>query len=248
MRGVGSRAGAAANFELCAPEDFSHLTTTRAVAWALQDDSGNQVLRVNVGKGSVTVINAVPFRFRQFLKGEHPALLVAATQLRHGDEVHFLSEEEHASLLTLMWLFGWPAVVLALVLIALALWRNSVRFGPLTAAPELVRRSLAEQIRGTGQFAMRFGGGKSLHAAAVRALHEAAQRRVATYPRLSANERVEAVARLTGIDAATLGPAIHHSGPRRPHELRQAIALIESARRRILIDTKVDTWKSSPTR
>jgi hypothetical protein len=242
------RDDAAKEFELCSSEDFSSLFTTRPVAWALEDDIGKQVLRVNVGKGSVTVINGAPFQFLQFLQKDNPSLLVAAAQLRRGDDVHFLSEEEHASLLTLAWLYGWPAVVLFLGLIALALWRNGVRFGPLTAEPELVRRSLAEQIRGTGQFTMRFGGGNALHAAAVRALHEAAARRVVTYARLSAGERVEAVARLTGIEAGTLGPAIHHSGPRRAHELRQAIALIESARRRILIDKKVDTWKSNPAR
>ncbi len=233
-----SRDSASRSFELCAPEDRSHLVATRPAAWALHDDVGNQVLRVRVGKGSVTAINAVSFRFRQVLEGDNAALLVAAAQLRRGDEVHFLSEEEHPSMLTLMWLLGWPVVVLVLALIALALWRNSVRFGPPVAEPDLSRRSLAEQIRGTGQFVMRFGGGQALHAAAVRALNEAAKRRVAAYPRLSASERIEALARLTGIEAGTLGPAVHHEGPRRPHELRQAIALIESARRRILIERK----------
>lgn len=238
MRSEGSRAGAPVEYMLCGDEDFSHLATERTVDWSLQDDTGNQVLRVRVGKGSVTVINAVPFRSRMFLRGDHPALLAGAAQLRRGDEVHFLSEDEHASLLTLMWIFGWPAVVLALALIVLALWRNSVRFGPLTAEPDRARRSLAEQIRGTGQFAQRFGSGKSLHAATVRALNEAAQRRISAYVRLSTAERVDAVARLSGIDAAVLGPAIYHSSPRRSHELRQAIALIETARRRILIDKK----------
>ena len=74
--------------------------------------------------------------------------------------MHFLSEEEHSSILALMWYLGWPVVLLALALIALALWRNSVRFGPLVAVPEQARRSLAEQIRGTGLFVIRFGGGR----------------------------------------------------------------------------------------
>jgi hypothetical protein len=159
---------------------------------------------------------------------------VAALQLRKNDEVHFLSEDEHPSMLTLMWVLGWPVVLLALALIALALWRNSVRFGPLTAEPEKARRSLAEQIRGTGLFVIRFGGGKALHAAAVRALNEAAARRIGAYSRLSASERIEAVAKLTGADAAALGPAVHHGGARRAHELRQAVALIESVRRRLI--------------
>ena len=229
----------AGSFELCSSTDRSRLVTTRPVAWALRDNDGNQVLRVKVGKGSVTAINGVPFWFGQILEGDNAALLVAAAQLRRGDEVHFLSEEDHPSILALMWQLGWPVVLLVLALVALALWRNSVRFGPKIAEPERARRSLAEQIRGTGQFVIRFGNGKALHAAAVRALNEAARRRIAAYSRLSAQERIDALARLTGIEAETLGPAVHHPGTHRTHELRQAIALIESARRRILIERKV---------
>jgi hypothetical protein len=234
-RAAEGRAGAALNLELCGGDDRTHLVAD-APDWAMSDDTGMQVLRVKVGKGSVTLINDSPFRYRSFLRGDHAALLVAAGQLRRGDTVHFLSEEKQASLISLMWTYGWPVVLLALALIGLALWRNSVRFGPIAADPELARRSLAEQIRGTGQFAVRFGGGKSLHAAAVRALDEAAQRRLPAYPRLSTAERIAAIAQYTGLDAATLGPAIHHSGARRVHELRQAIALIESARRRLQIE------------
>ena len=223
-------------YELCADEDGTQLVTTRHMAWALKDEVGIQVLRVNVGKGSVTVVNGIPFLYRQFLEGDNAALLIAAVQLRKNDEVHFLSEEEHPSLLTLMWVLGWPVVLLALALIALALWRNSVRFGPLAAEPDRARRSLAEQIRGTGLFVMRFGGGKALHAAAVRALNEAAGRRIGAYARLSAVERIEAVAKLTGADAAALGPAVNHGGARRPQELRQAVAFIESVRRRLVSD------------
>jgi hypothetical protein len=79
-------------FELCGAEDGSHLVTTRRTAWALEDGSGNQLLRVNVGKGSVTVINAmpfnVPFEYRAFLDGDHASLLVAALHLHNKYYVH----------------------------------------------------------------------------------------------------------------------------------------------------------------
>ena len=88
-----------------------------------------------VGRGSVTVINASPLRYRGVFAGDHAWLFVAATQLRRGDDVHFLSEEEHPSLLALVWRYGRPSCSLALALIVLALWRGGVRFGPLAAAP-----------------------------------------------------------------------------------------------------------------
>jgi hypothetical protein len=119
--------------------------------------------------------------------------------------------------------------------VALHLWRRAVRFGPLAAPPERARRSLAEQIRGTGSFAWRHGGGESLHAACVRALDEAATRRIPGYGRSSPKERAAAVARLTGFEWPALSAAVHDSRARGGQELRSTIALLEEARRRILI-------------
>jgi len=236
--GTSSTPSGSAQLKLCDFPAQDVLTTTRRVAWGVRDEQGHQAVRVNVGKGTVTVINATPFLERQLFEGDHAALFAAATQLSRASEIRFVSENEHSSLLSLMWMFGAPAVALALVLIALALWRGSVRFGPLTAEPERARRSLAEQIRGTGQFVLRVGKGKALHAAAVRALGEAALRRVASYTSLPAEERIAVLEKLTGLSAEELRSAIHYSGSRRTHDLRNALALIESARRRILIERR----------
>ena len=83
--------------------------------------------------------------------------------------------------MSLTWRFGAPAVLLLLAAVALGLWRSGTRFGPRVAVTQTARRSLAEQIRGTGQFALRFGGGEALHAATLRALRDAAIRRVPSY-------------------------------------------------------------------
>jgi hypothetical protein len=147
--------------------------------------------------------------------------------------VFFFTEEDHASLLSLTWRYGAPVVLLLAALITLALWRNTTRFGPLAAAPEKARRSLAEQIRGTGEFTLRYGGGRALHAALVRALREAAIRRLPAYDRMSTEDRVAAVSKLTGVLAGELGPALSYTGARSLHELRNAIAVLETARRRL---------------
>ena len=137
-------------------------------------------------------------------------------------------------MLALLWRYGAPVVTLALTLLALVLWRGGVRFGPLAAAPDAARRSLVEQIRGTGQFTLRHGGWSSLHAASIRALDEAAQRRVPSYTSLSPVERVAALSRLTGLDRNALAAAVQPG--RRSHDLRNTIALLEAARRRTLIE------------
>jgi hypothetical protein len=220
---------------MCDLDGVSFLTSKRTPEWTLRDASGIQAMRVQVGRGSVTVINTTPFRKRSLFDGDHGWLFVAATQMRRGDDVHFISEDAHPSLLALLWRYGAPVVMLTLTLVALVLWRGGVRFGPLGAVPDAARRSLAEQIRGTGQFAIRHGGGSSLHAASVRALDEAAERRVAMYASLSPDQRAAALAGLTGLDRDALAAAVQHAGVRRSHELRNTIALLETARRRTLI-------------
>jgi hypothetical protein len=220
---------------ICELDGVSFLTSDKTAVWALRDVSGIQAMRVEVGRGSVTVINAAPFRGRSLFEGDHGWLFVAATQMRRGDDLHFMSEDAHPSLLALLWQYGAPVVALALALVALVLWRGGVRFGPLAAAPDTARRSLVEQIRGTGQFELRHGGGDSLLAACVRALDEAARRRVPIYATLSASERAAALARLTGFDCDALARAVHQARGRRSHQLRSTIALLEAARRRTLI-------------
>jgi hypothetical protein len=225
--------GSKRTLSVCGIDKSVALSSSRKLLWALRDDRKIEALRVAVGRGSVTVLNVSPFRYRDFFQGDHPSLFVAATQLHHGDDVFFFTEEDHASLLALTWRYGAPVVLLLAALVVLALWRNTSRFGPLAAVPEKARRSLAEQIRGTGEFTLRFGAGRALHAAVVRALREAAIRRLPAYDRMTPEERVAALAKLTGVLASELEPALDHSGARSPHELRNVIAVLETARRRL---------------
>jgi hypothetical protein len=225
-------------FQVCDVQFPRSLEISRKSEWVLRDGSYIHAARVRVGKGSVTSLNADPFGYREFLHGDHARLLVAAAQLRAGDDVIFLTEQDHASIIELTWRFGAPALLLFALMVALGLWRSAARFGPLIAPPETARRSLAEQIRGTGQFALRFGGGKPLHAAAARALRDAALKRQASYDRLSSEQRIAALAKLSGMPAEELAPALHFTGARSAHELRNAIAVLETARRQILLKNK----------
>jgi hypothetical protein len=213
---------------------ISWLKSQRTPAWALTDKDHIQAMRVRLGRGSVTVINTAPFRYRKLFDGDHGRLFVAATQFRRGDEVHFMSEDDYPGLLTLMWRRGAPAVAIGLVIIGMLLWRGAVRLGPLAPAFASARRSLADQIRGSGRFALQYGDGRSLHAACVRALDEAARRRISGYASLEPNEQSAALARVTSFDRESLAAAIHHPRMRTAGELHRTIALLEAARRETL--------------
>ncbi|MGH8294684.1 MAG: hypothetical protein ACRETZ_04170 [Steroidobacteraceae bacterium] len=222
------------HYELCGLHANSYLFSTRAPVWQVFDAYGAQALRVRIGKGSVSVVNGAAFVYLRLLEGTNAAIFVAAAQLHAGDTIYFLSDRDHASLLALGWRFGAPVVVLLLGALGLALWRAAPRFGPAMPSPESARRSLAEQIRGTGHFLLRAGDGEVLHAATARALFAAAARRISAFPTLSDTERVSRIARETGFSPGALAAAIHYTGARRANELRSAIALLEAARREIL--------------
>lgn len=232
--GPGPASGVPRLYELCGLWFESFLASTRAPLWQVGDASGVQALRIPIGQGSVTVMNGEFFTYNQLLKGSHAALFVAATQLHSGDDIHFFSDMDQPSLLGLTWRFGAPVVVLLLVTLALALWRAAPRFGPTMASPESARRSLGDQIRGTGQFLLRVGDGQALHAATVRALQAAATRRITAFARLSGMERINSLAHATGLPADALAAAVNYAGTRRSSELHNAIALLEAARREIL--------------
>ena len=219
---------------------ISWLESKRTLAWALRDKKHVQAMRVAIGRGSVTVINAAPFEHRKLFDGDHGHLFTAAAQLRRGDEVHFLSEDDYPGLLTLMWQRGAPVVAIGLTLVACLLWRGAVRLGPLAPSPASARRSLADQIRGSGRFALRYGS-QALHAAVVRALDEAARRRISQYASLPPDERSAALARATGFDRDALSAALPHPGLRTAGELHRTLALLEAARRQTL-NRHVTRW------
>ncbi len=203
--------------------------------WLLRDGEDAKVMRVPIGRGSLTVAVATPFSWRALLEADHAELFVAMTQLRRGDRVHFLSEAEHPSLAGLTWQVGWPALVPALLALALLLWRSGTRFGPQLQPAAPVRRSLVEQTRGTGRFLMRRGGAGALHAASVRALEAAARRSVPVYDPLGGSARPSAIANAAGIAEESLAPGLQP--PTGPRSLIAALLLLEGTRRRILSPT-----------
>ena len=212
------------------------LATDRDIAVGLCSDEELQAVRVQVGRGSVTAINATPFGNRDLTEIDHGKLFVGATQLRRGDRIIF-----H---------FRARAHVTARIDVAARCTRRRARSascwqrccgaaacasGRSRAATDTARRSLAEQIRGTGQFTVRLGGGKALHAAAVRALQEAAQRRIARLRKYDARRtrRSDRASERASTANRSQQP-INHGGARRPSDLAHTIALLESARRKIL--------------
>jgi hypothetical protein len=205
-----------------------------AATWSVDGTQGAHSLRVPLGQGRVTVSAEYGLLGNHSLfRGDHALLAVTALDLRPGQEVWLVMDEQREALAAWLWHRAGPAIALALLALAFALWRGMLRFGPLLPQAPAARRSVAEQIRGTAAFVLR-GGGVPLVAAARRALDEAARGRIAGWDRMTMTQRIEALRGPTGLPAEHLTRALDPTlPPGRGRALADKLALIETARRRL---------------
>ena len=216
----------------------STLASPAPALWAVDNSRGHVVLRVPLGKGSVTASNLrLPIYGTSLLDNDEALLLSAALRLERGQRLWLVTDEKRAPLLATLWKHGAPAIVLGAVALVLALWRAGVRFGPRIAPVPTARRSVGEQIRGTSAFIAHHGG-RALHQAQLRALDACARARVPGYDALIVGERAAVLAPLAGIDAHTLARAMN---PELSKHLPSALALLETTRRRLLLNSKTPT-------
>ncbi|AEG94328.1 DUF4350 domain-containing protein [Ramlibacter tataouinensis] len=222
-------------YEVCAGPFWRDLRPADGVVpqWMLAGMDRIEVLRVPHGQGSVTVHGAWNLLHnRELLRADTAPAVAAAFQLHRGTRVWLVTEESRPPLLLWIWREAAVAVMLATAALLAWLWRGAVRFGPLGVVPIPERRSMREQLVGTAAFLCRHGAA-TLHKAQVRALHEAACARLPARASLGQDERIEAVARATGLAAVGLEHA-WRDGPRTPHALAGDLGLLEEARRRLL--------------
>jgi hypothetical protein len=219
-------------YRLCGGGTRFVLQTHAPVSWALHGPDGPEIVRVGVGRGSVTMSSADISDNHDILEGDNALIFMATLQLRPGQTVWFVDTERRPPLLALIWNTGAPAVLLGALALAFAWWRAGVRFGPRAPTPVLARRSVAEQIRGTASFIFQRDSAV-LHRAQLRALEQAARRRVRDHDRLDRRSRAEAIAKATALDPKDLARAMDPKLRRTRRELLVTLELLETAVRRL---------------
>lgn len=213
------------------------LSSPSPALWSLQGPSGpgaTYFLRVAFGAGRLTAIGPLPVGNRELPRQDHALALAATLDLRPGQVLWLVTDETRPPLLATLWQRGAPALLLGALALALALWRAGTRFGPPAAVPPAARRSVAEQVRGTARFVWKQDPA-ALLAAQQRATEEAAQRHIPRYLLMSVPQRAAALARLTGLEPQALGQALAPARQPVRHAHTHTLALLESARRRLLV-------------
>lgn len=217
---------------LCIPPTEFGWSSKRKPAWSLANESGLQVLRVNIGRGSVTVIPRYSLiSNKNLIRHDHAEIFITASHLIRGDALYIVNVARAETLIALVWRLAAPALVFFGVAVVFIIVRQLPRFGPPLPPPAMVRRSLAEQIRANAAFAWRTRKLTALRAAVSRALDETAKRRIASYSSLDVRKRVHAIAAWAGVDSKTLNSAMTEDAAAAPQVQRAAIALLEHTRR-----------------
>jgi hypothetical protein len=107
------------------------------------------------GAGRISIAaHAEPFRNRHLGDGDNAWLLLRLVGRAHGGEVWFLNGMR-ISFFGMLWEHGWMALIAAVALLAVWLWRSLPRFGPLRAPEETGTRDFAEHLSLTGAFLWR---------------------------------------------------------------------------------------------
>jgi hypothetical protein len=230
----------AGSWRLCGVPTGWYWKTQRKPQLAIGTRDGPQLLRLGLGRGSVTFMQGdSTFNNCCLLDGDHGRLLAIALQLRHGDRVRIMSGDYEMSLLGWLWQGSAPLLLLLGAAILLALWRLLPRFGPLLPEPVRARRSLRAQVAGTASFLAHRGGGEALWQAACRALHVAAERRLPADENADPGRLVAGLGRRGFLGAPALERALLRPDLRTQAGLANEVATIERARRFI------EAWSGS---
>jgi len=206
--------------------------------WLLAGVRGTAAMRVPVGRGSVTATAARPaFDNRGLLQADNALVAAAILQAAPGRAVWLINDEAREPLLLWLWHQARTPLLLGVAATLLALWRLMVRFGPRQALPPRARRSMGEQVRGTGQF-IAGTDPQALHAATRKAFDDVARTRIESYAELGDADRIIALAALlaptTVLDKAALMGALNPGPLSATAQWLAAIAAVEQARRALL--------------
>ena len=235
-------------WRLCGAQRNFHWTTSRPVQLGLGTAVGLQLVRVAVGRGSVTAVNSYdPYDFTSLFDGDHARLLVIATQLHRGDTLRIMRGDARESLPAWLWAIAAPLFVLLATAVALAMWRTMVRFGPLLPEQPPARRSLHAQVAGTARFLARNGGGQALWNALRRSLARVAASRYGTAPATDASALARQLAQLGGEGQERLQGALLRPQLDNADGLARALTALERARRRLQGQDFARSQRRGPT-
>lgn len=177
--------------------------------WGMGDKNGVHVLSYAVGDGHILVLSdSQLFRNDEIGKADNAALLLNLVEIPEHQRVWLVFNGHYPTLSHLIWQYGKPLVLSALLLLVVWLWWSARRFGPLLAPVASPRRQLSEHLRACGRYLWYAGQQPRLYKAMRSSLRRRLIRRHPHWRQLGSPELVSALAEFSGMESATLQRAL----------------------------------------
>lgn len=203
--------------------------------WAVQSKHGVHALTVARGAGKVTILTDYAFMYNNRIghadHADFVAALVGLNDAAPARQVLLIPREDVPGVLTLMWKYLWPVVLMLAGWLVLAVWRAATRVGPSLPAPQLARRSLAEHVRASGEFLWRHGQRGELWRA-TRALTERhIERSLPAASFRNKEEHMQALAKRSGIAPTALSQLLESKYAPPAEQFATTIATLDKLRK-----------------
>jgi len=202
--------------------------------WHIAGNQGIYLITLAHGAGRITASTDDYFLSNDYA-GDHDHAELAVRLARMGDRtgpVWIVFAEEWPGLWSQLRKYATPVVLSLALLIAIWLWRASLRFGPLRPAPPGERRRWMEHLEAVGRYHWRHDRGRTLIEAARASVTWSLMRRRPGWARLSLRARAQHLAELTGLTDRQAAAALDESVyPRDENHFVTTIARLERIRK-----------------
>ncbi|KAF0814678.1 hypothetical protein IGB42_00733 [Andreprevotia sp. IGB-42] len=212
---------------------YKRLAPAAAVPPAWQDSTGQQMFAYRMGQGWLVVLNNSRLFDRHALaQRDHAEFLWRLATLNPG-KVWLARGGTPKVWYARLW-HMWPQAVLMLaLLLALLLWNNGVRFGPLLPQAAPPRRALLEHIRASARWAWRHDGRAALLQAARRSTLALIATRVPEWSRLPPDELARRLATRYDLPQADIDAALNQARSDQPAAFTAAVATLQTLRNKL---------------
>jgi len=174
------------------------------------------------GDGIITVMaDARPFRNRYIGDNDHAELLLALVDMSPYEGSVVFIRDGGLSLWTMLWRYGWPALIGLLVLTVIWLWKNMPRFGPMRREDEPThQRDYDHHLEALGDFQWRLDKGQAL----LRPLRDSVLERAMRLGGQNHGDVFEWMAQRAGITRERAERAMTHERPPDPTSFTRVVA------------------------
>lgn len=214
---------------------FTPARRVRAGEWFAGDEKEPSIVSLHFGSGRVTFINhARPLRSKHLGDHDHAAWLVALVD--DGDhrakDVRFVVGMS-ASFSTLLRQRTWMPLIGLAVLIAIWLWKNSRRFGPIMPLELNETKHFVDHVSALGQFYFRLRRGDVLLKAAAENVRSRFKQK---FPQLASENEQSMIDRLvaqSGLPLERVTAALAAHPPGQNHQLVRLLQDLQTLRHSI---------------